>query len=634
MFDIVSKHKTLVQIVLALITLPFMFFGAYDYFRAGDPAAEVATIGSDKVSRAEFEAAMREQQDRMRQTLGRNFDPTMFDSPEVKYAVLENVVNQRLLEGKAKQQAFRVSDAQLQQFIAEMPAFQDNGRFSPDRYRQALANQNMTSAIFEDRLRRELTLSPLQESLELGNIVARASGERYLALLEQRREVAIATVDAEPLAKDVKVDDAQAKTYYEANPDAFRTPEQAQFEYLLLTQEALAGNSVVDAADVRKQYAENAKAWTRPEERSAAHILIAVKPDAPDDQKAAAKKKAEEIAAQVKANPAKFAELAKQVSQDPGSAQQGGDLGSNPRGTMVKPFDDAMFAMKPGEIAGPVQTDFGWHVIKLNAIAPAATRPFDEVKGQIESDLRRQRAAQKFADAADKLQNLVYEQADSLAGAAKELGLPVQKSPLATRSEAQEIARGNAKFVAALFAPESVQAKRNTEAIEIGPGALIAGRIVEYKPAAPRPFDEVKDEIHRQLVAKGASEVAQKVGREKLALLEQGKSAKDAGVTFGRTVAVGRNQAQPGFPPDALTRIFRVDPAKVPQYIGAGNERGGYSIFKVEKVVSPAEPDAARVAASSSRVGAQIGREIYMAYVGTLKAKADVKINQLALEKK
>jgi peptidyl-prolyl cis-trans isomerase D len=355
------------------------------------------------------------------------------------------------------------------------------------------------------------------------------------------------------------------------------TPEQVRFEYVVLTPDGLAGQAAVEPAEVKAHYDANVASYGRPEERSASHILITVKPDAKDEEKAAARKRAEELLAQARANPAKFADLAKQFSQDPGSAGQGGDLGSFPRGSMVKPFEDAVFGMKVGDIAGPVQSDFGYHVIKLNGITAATTRPFDEIKGQIETDLKRQRAAQKFAAAADQFQNLVYEQADSLQGVAKALNLPVQTSPLVTRTQAQAIAQGSAKFVQALFSPESLQAKRNTEAIEIGPNALMAARIVEFKPAAARPFDDVRDEIRRQLVRKTASEMAQKVGREKLALLEQGKAA-EAAVTFGKPVTLMRNQAQPGFTPDAMTRIFQADPAKVPQYVGAANERGGFSI--------------------------------------------------------
>ncbi len=302
---------------------------------------------------------------------------------------------------------------------------------------------------------------------------------------------------------------------------------------------------------------------------------------------------------------------------------------------MVKAFDDAVFAMSPGEIVGPVRSEFGWHVIKLQGVTGAKTLSFDEARGQIEADLKRQKVSQKFAAAADQFQNLVYEQADSLAGVAKALNLEAKTSGWATRADVQRLSFGNPKFVQALFAPESISAKRNTEAFEVAPNTLMAGRVVEYKAAAPRPFDLVKDEIRRQLVQREASEMAQKSGRAKLALLEQGKGDKEVGVAFGKPVSVVRNQTLPGFSPDALTKIFRVDAAKLPQFVGAINERGGYAIYRVQQATTPAAAtDPSKLTGARGRIAEMQGRELFDAYVATMKAKADVRINQANVEKK
>jgi len=636
MFEYVAKHKRIAQVVLGLITLSFVFFGTYSYFQRPTLDPEVATVGGQRITQNEFNDLLREQQDRMRQQMGRNFDSAMFDNPEVRFALVDQLINQRLLQERARADRLRVTDSQLAQFIAKIPAFQDDGKFSNDRYKLVLSQQNppLSPAAFEQRLRQDLTVAPLQEPVAAGNIVARSSAERYLTLLEQKREVAASAIDAEPFAKDVKVDDAAVKKFYDENAAAFQTPEQAKVEYIVLSPETLSSQVKVSAEDVRKQYDENQKNYGQGEERTAAHILVAVKPDASDADKAAARKKAEDLAAQVRANPAKFAELAKANSDDPGSATQGGDLGSFARGNMVKPFDDAVFAAKPGEIVGPVQTDFGYHVIKVNSVKAAQIKPFDEVKGQIEADLKRLQAQQKFAAKADQFQNLVYEKADSLEPVGKELDVKVGTTPLLTRTQLQQLALGNPKFVQTLFAPESLSSKRNTEALEVAPNTLLAARIVEYKPAAPRPLDEVKDEIRRQLVFKGASERAQQVGRDRLALLEQGKSDKEAGVVFAKPVELNRNQAGAGFSPDALTRIFQVIPTKLPAYVSAPNERGGLTIYRVSKVIDPPAADDAKLKLAGSRIGEQLGRELFAAYLAGLKAKGDVKINQANLEKK
>lgn len=634
MFDAVHKHKRAVQIVLALITLPFLFFGVDYYFRGGESMPEVARVGDIRITQAEFAETLREQQDRMRAQMGANFDPAMLENPEVRFGLLQQLINQKLLADQARRESLRVSDARLQEAIAGIPAFQENGRFSADRYRQLLAAQNMSAPQFEERMRQELTLSPLSDPIAQGNIVARASAERYLGLLEQQREIAVATIAAEPFVKDIKVDDAAVRSFFESNAQAFRTPEQARFDYIVLTPDAILAQVSVDPAEVKAQYESNLKQYGQEEQRSAAHILIAVKPDAKPEEKTAARKKAEEIAAEAKSSPAKFADLAKQFSQDPGSASQGGDLGSFARGTMVKGFDQAVFDMKVGDIAGPIETDFGYHVIKLNGITPATTRPFEEVRAQIEADLKRQKSSGRFAAAADQFQNLVYEQADSLQGVAKALNLTVQTSPLATRAQAQAIALGNAKFVDALFAPESVQNKRNTEAIEVGPNTLMAGRIVEYQPAAPIAFDQVKDSIRQQLVRRAASEAAQNAGTQKLSQLGEGKTESRVGLTFGPPIRVDRNRQQPDIPADALKRIFQADATQLPRYLGAANEAGGFSVYKLIQVIAPPAPDAAKLTAAGNRIGEQISRELFSAYLETLKGKTQIKINQANLEKR
>ena len=634
MFDLVTKHKRVAQIILFLMTIPFAFFGVDYYFRGGSTTDVVATIGKEKITLAEFDQSLRDQQQRARQMMGRNFDAAMFDNPEVRFAVLDQVVNDHLLAGKARDERFRVSDAQLRETISSVPAFQENGKFSGDRYEQFLIGQGTNRIAFEEKLRQDVMVAAVQEPIAVANMVARPSTEKFLGLLEQQREVAVAVVGAEPFVKDVKIDDAEVKAFYDKNQAAFQTPEQVKIEYLVLSQDVLLAGTNVDAADVKKQYDASIKQYSTAEERSAAHILIPVKPDAPEADRAAAKKLADDVLAKAKANPAKFGDLAREYSKDPGSAQQGGDLGSFARGTMVKAFEDAAFAAKPFEIVGPVQTDFGWHVIKVNGAKAAQVQPFDEVKAQIEADLKRQQAAQKFAAAADQFQNLVYEQADGLAGAAKTLNLVVEVTPFITRSQAQGLAKGNAKFVQALFSPESIQGKRNTEAIEIGPNALIAARILEYKPGAPRPFDEIKDEIRRQLTRKAATDLAQNSGRAKLTMLIEGKGDKQAGVTFGKPVQIGRNPAQAGFSPDAITQVFQANQDKLPAFVGASNEHGDYSIYKVLAVTTPANTDKAKVDAASARLSEQLGREMLTAYLATLKSKADVKINQGNLEKK
>lgn len=634
MYDLIYKRKRLVQFVLALIMLPFAFVGVGYYFRNADRTGEVATVAGGTITEIDFANALRGQQQRMQRALGSNYDPALFQSPEVRYALVEQLIGERLLQDQARRDRLTVSDEQLRQFISEIPEFQVDGKFSQARYEQLLAGQDppQTPVAFAQSVREGLALAPLEEPVVGANIVARSNIERYLSLLDQQRVTAQANVEVDSFLKDVKIDDAAVKGFFDANAGAFQVPEEVKLDYLSLSPDTLGTTITIDPAEVRKRYDENPRLFGKVEQRDAAHILIAVKPDASAEEKAAAKQKADEIAAQVRKNPAQFADMAKKLSQDPGSATQGGDLGFFARdGSMVKPFEDAVFAMsKAGEITGPVQSDFGWHIIKLVAIQPAQQQAFDQVKAQIEQDLKRQQETSKFPEVAEQLQNLVYEQSDSLQPAAKTLNLTVQSTPFLTRAQVQALAQNNAKFVQAVFSADSLQSKRNTEAIEIAPGTLMAAHVVEYKPATPRSFDEVKAVIRRQLERRAASELAQKAGQAKLALLEGGK---DAGVSFGKPVTVSRNRPQEGYPQPALTAIFQADAAKLPAYAGSVNERGGYSLYRIERVIAPPPPDAARLTAFSNRVGEAIGRELATANVASLRGKSEVKINQAALEK-
>lgn len=631
MYDFIYKRKRLVQIVLALITLPFAFFGVDYYFRTTDRAGEVATVAGSPITQVDFADALRDQQQRMQQALGAGYDPAMLQDPELRYALLEHLINERLLQDQARRDRLTVTDAQLRQFISQIPAFQEDGKFSQTRYEQLLSLQNppQTPVAFAQSVRQGLALAPLEEPLTKANIVAASSVERYLGLLDQQRQAAAASIDPEAFLKDVKIDDAAVKAFYDGNAAAFQVPEAVKLEYVTLTPDSLGAQVTIDPAEVKKQYDSNLRLYGKVEERQAAHILIALKPDASEAEQAAAKKKAEDIAAQAKKTPAQFADMAKKLSQDPGSAAQGGDLGFFARdGSMVRPFEDAVFAMKPGEISAPVQSNFGWHVIKLIAIQPARVQAFEQVKGQIEQDLRRQQAGRKFADTAEQMQNLVYEQADSLQPVAKALSLTVQSTTMLSRAQVLALGQNNPKFAQAVF--DSVKAQRNTEAIEVAPNTLMAAHVVEYKPAVPLPFDQVQAQIRRQLERRAASELAQQAGKAKLELLQQGR---DAGVSFGKPVTLSRNRPQPGFSAAALGAVFQADAAKLPAYAGAANDRGGYSLYRVERVIVAPAPDAARLKAFANRVGEQIGRELAAANLAGLRAKADVKINQANLDK-
>src|SRR5215467_14200571 len=276
MYDLVYKHKRIAQFILALIMVPFAFFGVDYYFRRSEMAGEVAKFDGGQITQAEFDRAIRDQQDAMRRS-GQNIDPALFDNPELRYNLLQQLLRDRLVEKKSTDLHFRVSNEQLFDRIASDPRFRQGDRFSLDVYKGLLAQNGIPEALFEDNMRRQLLAERIIDPIVRGGVVAKASAVAMVNLSEQQREVEIATIDVDSFVKNVNVDEAQVKAYYDANATAFKTPEELKFEYVILTQDALLPQVSVTPEEVKAQYAAAERTYTQEEQRQAAHVLIAVK---------------------------------------------------------------------------------------------------------------------------------------------------------------------------------------------------------------------------------------------------------------------------------------------------------------------------------------------------------------------
>lgn len=636
MFDFVYRNKRIVQVILALLVLPFAFVGVDSYVRTAGGDKDVATVGGQSVSPQDLENALRSQQQQMQRALGKNFDPAMFDNPEVRQQVLDGVVNQRLLQVTAQDMKLTTPDAQMSKVILEIPDFQDGGKFSLTKYDEVLKLNGMNRASYEQRLRGDLAQQPLQDVLGRTNFASAAQTSLYQKLTEQAREIQVATVDPAAFLAQAKVDDAQVKAEYEKSPDSYRAPEQVKIEYLQLNQAALQSAVSVAVDEIKGEYVARVKEFSAPEERRASHILLSFDKDDKGQSKVASKDAAkiesDTIMKQVTgATPEKFAELAKQKSKDPGSAAQGGDLGFFGRGQMVKPFEEAVFAMKAGEIRGPIESDFGFHIIRLTETKPERVRPLEEVRAQIEGELKQQKTGKLFSESAEKFQNRVYEQSDSFVRIAEELKLQAKKSEWLTRSQIQALAGGNPKFAQTVFSSASIAAKKNSEAIDLGNNSLISARVLEHKPSAVRPLDDVKAQITQQLQRRLATELALKAGAEKLAAAKLGN---DAGLTFSPVQKLMRQTPVPNVN-QALSKItFAADLSKGAAVVGGTNDAGGYSIAKVLKVVEPEAATAEKLKSLSQRLAGQSGGDLTNSYLAALKEHIKVEVKKGAISDK
>jgi len=628
MFDFVHERKRLVQIVLLLIILPFAFFGLESYKSSGKSAAP-ATVDGVKISQQEFENAIRQQQDKMRQMLGANFDPAILESAELKRAVLDNLIAQRLLIERATAAKLTVTDEQVAQVIGGIDAFKQNGKFDKERYIRVLGEKNMSPLMFEARVKDDLLGQQLREAYTQNGYAPHTVADNVIAINEQQRMVSIAKVSLQPYMLQAKADEAEIKTFYDQNLKEFQIPEQAKVEYIKFSINDLMGKVEVKDEDVKKYYAERQSEFGTAEQRQAAHILVTIAAGAPQVEQDAAKAKAQSLLTQVKQNPARFAELAKQNSQDPGSATNGGDLGWFARGMMVKPFDEATFALKPGEISGLVKSDFGYHIIKLIGIKPPQIQPFDEVREKIVGKLKQQQAADKFAELAEKFSNTVFEQSDSLKPAAELTGVTIAQSPwLIKGAPASEI--WTAKVLEAVFSDDAVKDKRNTSAIEIAPNTLLAARILEHKAAAARGLNEVQELIKQKILRKKALDMAGKQGRMLLAQLQQGNKP-----VVDWTDAQSITHAQHGALDAAtLRKIFQADATKLPQYVGDDAQQDGYFLVRIDAVKDSEKPDDLKRAKYRQQIRQMTGDELFQAYLKDVRAKAkiEVKLPEVATE--
>lgn len=620
MFDFVHRNKRVVQIVLALMTIPFAVWGIESYTRSRGGADTVATVNGLSVTQRDFEAELRRQQEQMRRVFGRNFDPAMLERPEAKRAVLDALVTQRVVTSAALKANLTITDEALAELIHSIPAFQDGGRFSKAQYEVALRSQNppMSSAQFESRLRQDMMLQQLTRAVSESVIAPRAVAERLAALEAQKREISELRIGGQQFFPQTSVDDGKVKAYYDANPDEFRVPERVRAEYVMLSGEQLGRLEPVTEAEVKAAYDARSAEFKVPEQRRASHILVKTREEA------------DKILAELKKSPGRFAELAKKHSDDTGSAAKGGDLEWFSSGMMVKPFEDAVFGMKKeGEIAGPVQSEFGFHVIRLTGIKPGKARPLEEVRKELTVEVARQKGARKFAESAEAFNNLVYEQPDSLKPAAERFKLQVQTTPWIGKSGSQQGGPlDNPKLLAALFSQDSMKNKRNTDAVEVAPGTLVAARVVEYQPATQRGFDDVKKDIAERLRRQQSVELAQKDGEAKL---EQLRKGADAGIKWSAPRTVSRRDPQ-GLPRELLQPIVAADVSKLPAYVGVPVPNAGYMLVRISKVIEADPKD--RNPEAGARVGQLFGAAQYDAYVASLRSRADIEIKPENLERK
>jgi peptidyl-prolyl cis-trans isomerase D len=627
MFEFVRRNtKFIAAPLFLLIIAAFVLVGVDGYKGVASSGATVAQVGNVNITQDEWDFAHRNEVDRLRASVP-NLDAKLLDSPEARYATLERLVRERVMAAAVRDAHFTTSDTRLARELQQNPTIaslrKPDGTLDMDRYRQLAASQGLTPEGFEARVRSDLSLMQIESGMTSTAFASQGLADIALKAFFERREVQIARFGPAEFASKVNPSDAEIEAFYQANIAQFQSPESANVEYVVLDLDAVKKTVSVNEADLKSYFEQNASRLSAKEERRASHILI----NAPKDMSAAdrqkAKEKAQTILDLARKSPNTFAELAKKNSQDTGSASNGGDLDFFARGAMVKPFEDAAFAMKKGDVSDVVESDFGYHIIKLTDVKAPKLPVFEEARVGLEAELRLQQAQRKFAEVAEAFTNGVYEQPDSLKPVAERLKLEVKQASNVQRQPTPE-SKGvlaNPKLIDAVFSADSLDKKRNTEAVETGPSQLSAARVVSYSPAAALSLSLVRAQVREQLVASRAQELAKNEGASKLEAWKTSPSS----ASFPAPVTVSREANQPvqGL---LLDSAMRADPSQLPATIGVDLGRQGYAIVKVNKVL-PRTPVAEDVARQERNQYAQWSANAEsLAYYAALKERLKVQI--------
>ncbi|MDY0309186.1 MAG: SurA N-terminal domain-containing protein [Castellaniella sp.] len=636
MFDFIRTHQRLMQLILLILVVPsFVFFGISGYsFVTADSA--LVEIGRASVNRDEFIQAQRNQLQQMQESSQGRFDPALLDNPQARQALLDQLIDRKLQIAVATQNHFSVSDGALRRAIAAMPQLQVDGQFSPDRYHEVLASYGLTPRDFEAGQRAELALDrvlgPVRDTAGLPAPVL----DTLKRALTEERTIRLRVFKAEDHAKQVQVSAQDIQAWYDSHQDALRLPEQVSADYLVLDEAAaLASVPSLDEAQLKDYYEQNKSRYVVPARVSVSHILVKLPAGASDDVAKTALAKAESLVTRARAEPSGFADLARKESQDAGTARDGGLLGWIQRGTLPLAMEQAVFALKQGEISDPVKGPDGYHIFMADQVQPEQGESFEQARSKVEDEVRRELAAERFADMATKLTSLVYDNPSSLEPAAKDLGLQIRQAdgiardrllsadeagPGAAAVSADSAILGDVRVRQALFSSQVLTDKQNSGVIEISPDTMAVVRVREATPAHVPALEQVKDHIRAQLTNERALAAAVAEGEQVLASLQAQPSAEG----FGDSMKISRLDSA-GLSKDVLDTAFSVEADKhLPAFGGVALARA-YAIVQVDKV-QPGSTDTPALAGLGQQMARLWGGAEQQAVLAELRQQWGVKV--------
>ncbi len=615
-------------VIVGLLIIPFALWGINEYFGTGGGLV-AATVNGTEIDQREFQQAFYEQRSRMQEMLGSQYDSRVFD-PQLRQRVINELVERELLLQNAEAMGYRVSDENVAATIRSFEVFQENGVFSPELYRQQLRAQGQSPALFEQRIKRALLASQLPTAVAATAFVTDPELDALIRLQGQQREVAYLTLPIERYEDSADASDEAVASYYETHRERFMTPERVSVEYVELSADELGAD--IDPGDekLREFYRSRSQQFSTPEERKVRHILFTIPEGASESEVEAVRAKAEGVLKRIRDGES-FAELAREVSEDPGSADMGGDLGFISLGVMEPDFEQVAFALGEGEVSEPVLTSFGFHLIEVDEIRAGKVKPFESVRDVLLKEYQRDEAERKYFDLADKLTNMAYESPDSLSEVAEALGLPLKESALFSRDGGEGLF-ADPHVVNAAFSDDVLKQGFNSEPVEVGDKHVVVLRVKEHREAAPLPLEEVAEIIRQQIIAEKARERAQQAAAKLVERLESGASreeiAREVGAEWQTPAALERNAVTVD---SALVQmVFRMPrPAEGGiRYGSTALTSGDFAVLALSRVTDgdPAGFDQAERENLRQQLTNLRGTESSQALLESLKAKARIVI--------
>ena len=615
-----SRTQTkLAKVILGIIIIPFALFGIDSYLSSAGCNIQIASVNDEPITSQElvdtesqFIAQIKSQDE--------SADPKMFEDIGFKKAVLDKLITTKLVNQEIKNSGFYISDNQVGTYIAGMPEFQRDGRFSQDQYDEILKINNLTPKEFDNSIRNDLGTQQVRNSLRKLIYTPKNKIQPLVNLAYQKRDVSIFELKQNTFKKKVDLSDAALNKVYEESKSSFVRPDQVKIEFVIYSVAGIVPNVKVEDGVVKDYFTSNINRYQAAQQRRAKHILFTLTPDMTDDEIKKIKTIALSVLKDTRKNPKTFKKNAEKYSQDSESSKNGGDLGFFSRGDMTSAFEDQVFKMSKNQIADLVKTEFGYHIVMLTDIKGEEVK-FESVKNKIKGELLFNIALAEYGSNAEDFSNIIYEQSENLQKAANKFDLQIQNSEWLSFEDAKKFFNNEA-FAQAIFDKDAITEKRNIAAIEASPNNLVAARVTDYRPSSPKPFKEVKTTIKDFLVKVESQKLLIGAG---IKLIEDVKLNPKA-IDWIDQLVIDRVDKK-GLSDSLINAIFKIDDSQLPAYSGLYDSKGEYIIIKLNKVVTDDIKDNDSIDTYYNDYIIMIESEVEAAYISNLRAKADIDLN-------